>query len=336
MKATAIVFTGPQQVELVQEEVGDPGAGEVTFETTASLISTGTELICYRGERDSGTHWEGYITYPLRPGYCAVGTVTRVGEGVEGLHEGDRVCSIIPHRQAANVSLDRVWSRPLPEAVSDEEAAWAVLGVITQTGVRHVEHVMGDTAVVIGLGPLGQLVSQYLRAMGLQQVLVVDAVQTRVDVALQHGATGGFCGSAGDAREFVLQHNDGRLADVVYDVTGHYAVLPMALPLARDFGKVILVGDSPHPSRQYLTDDILNRQVKLLGSRSSFLPPQYEYWTPVRQAQLFLAYVQRGQMQVDDLITHRFDPRNAVEVYRSLHEQRETTLGVIFDWRGGH
>jgi len=333
MKSSRIVFTGPEQVELVEEEVGDPGPGEVTLQTAVNLISTGTELICYRGSWDPGTHWSGFGAYPLYPGYCTVGRIIKVGDGVTELQEGDRICVTIPHRQFANISATQIWSRPLPDAVTDEEATWAVLGVITQTGVRHVEHVMGDTAVIIGLGPLGQLVVQYLRAMGLQEVLAVDQIQSRLDVAVEHGATGAFCGSAADAKDFVLEHTEGRLVDVVYDVTGHYAVLPMALPLARDFGKVILLGDSPHPSRQNLTDDILNRQLKLIGTRSSFLPPQYEYWTPIRQAQLFLDYLQRGQMRVADLITHRFAPQDAVEVYRSLYEQRENTLGVLFDWQ---
>ena len=333
MKSSRIVFTGPERVEIVEEELGDPGPGEVTIQTLVSLVSTGTELICYRGSWDSDTHWSGFGAYPLYPGYCTVGSVIAAGDGATGLQEGDRICVTVPHRDLANICATQIWSRPLPDAVTDEEAAWAVLGVITQTGVRHCEHVMGDTALIIGLGPLGQLVTQYLRALGLQEVLVVDPIQTRLDVALDHGATAGFCGSASEAKDFVLEHTEGRLVDVVYDVTGHYAVLPMALPLARDFGKVILLGDSPHPSRQNLTDDILNRQLKLIGTRSSTLPPQYEYWTPIRQAQLFLDYVQRGQMRVADLITHRLDPRNAVEAYRTLYADRRETLGVLFDWR---
>lgn len=334
MKSTAIVFTAPGQVELVEEEVGDPGEGEVTFQATHTLVSTGTELICLRGERDDGTHWERYQAFPHRPGYCAVGRVVKVGPGVADVREGDRVCATVPHRARANVPPAALWAPAVPEAISDEQAAWAVLAVITQTGVRHAEHVMGDTAVVIGLGPLGQLVTQYLRAMGLQQILVVDPVAMRLETALAHGATAALRANAADAREFIVQHTQGRLADVVYDVTGHWAVLPVALPLARDSGKVVLLGDSPHPSRQRLTHDILARQVTLVGSRSARLPPQHAYWTPQRQAALFLDYVQRGQMKVDDLVTHRCDPRDAPAVYRMLSERREETLGVLFDWQG--
>lgn len=130
----------------------------------------------------------------------------------------------------------------------------------------------------------------------------------------------------------MLQQNEGRLADVVYDVTGHWAVLPQALPLARDHGKLILLGDSPHPSKQTLTDDVLSRQVQIIGSRSSWLPPQYAMWTPQRMTELFFLYLQRGQMQVSDLITHRFRPERAPEVYRSLSEDRTGSMGVEFEW----
>lgn len=333
MKSKAIVFTGPRQVELVELEVKEPGPGELLLRTLVSQVSTGTELICFRGECDPDTHWAEFMAPPLYPGYSAVGEVVAVGDGVSGFAVGDRLSSVHKHQQYATVPADSICSHPLPEDITDEQAAWGPLAFITQTGVRHAEHVLGDTAVVIGLGPLGQLTVQYLRLMGLWEILAIDTDQWRLDVAIQHGATQGFLGDVGDAKQFVAKHTEGRLADVVYDVTGHYSVLPKALPLARDFGKVILLGDSPHPSRQQLTDDILNRQVKLLGTRSSWLPPQYACWTRVQQTELFLTYLRRGQMQVDDLVTHKIAPDDALELYPRLLADRSGTMGILYDWR---
>ena len=329
MKSTAIVFTGPQQVDLTEIEVSEPGPSEFTIQTLVTLMSMGTELICYRGESDPGSHWHGWVKYPFYPGYSCVGRVIKVGEQVTNFHEGDRVFCTVSHRQYANISGAPV---KVPDGLSDEEASWCKLATITQTGVRLAEHVMGDTAVVIGLGPLGQLTTQYLRVMGLE-VLAIDPIQPRLDIALEHGATAAFCGSAADAKDFVLEYTDGRLADVVYDVTGHYVVFPMALKLARRFGKVILQGDSPHPSKQHLTHDVLTRQLRVMGSHNENLPPQYAHWTARRQAELFLQYVQRKQMRVSDLITHRFAPSEAAEVYARLERDRGGSVGGIFDWR---
>jgi len=331
--STAIVFTGPRQVDLVEVEIPEPGPNEFTIQTLVTLMSMGTEVICYQGESDPGTHWHGWVKYPFYPGYSCVGRIIKVGEQVADFSEGGRIFCSVSHRQFSNISADVGSIVKVPDGVSDEEASWCKLATITQTGIRQAEHAMGDTAVVIGLGPLGQLVTQYLRVIGLREVLVIDQIQPRLDIALEHGATAAFCGSAADAKDFVLEHTDGVLADVVYDVTGYYAVFPMALQLARRFGKVILQGDSPHPSKQHLTHDVLTRQLRVLGSHNESLPPEHAHWTGKRQSELFLQYVQRKQMRVADLITHRFAPGDAAEVYARLESERGASAGVIFDWR---
>ena len=333
MRSKTIVFSGPREVELVTEEVPEPGEKQFTIQTLVTLMSMGTELICYSGESDPGSHWYNWVKYPFRPGYSCVGRIIRVGKQVNEYSEGDRIFCAVNHRQFANIPADSGGVVRIPDGISEEEAAWCKLATITQTGVRQAEHAMGDTAAIIGLGPLGQLITQYLRAIGLREILVIDQIQQRLDRALAHGATAAFCGSAADAKDFVLEHTDGVLADVAYDVTGHYAVFPMALQLARRFGKVILQGDSPHPSKQHLTADVLTRQLRVIGSHNENLPPQYAHWSMRRQAQLFMQYLQRGQMIVSDLITHRFDPDEAAEVYAQLDHARGDSAGVIFDWR---
>jgi len=332
MKSLSIVFTGPQRVEVRQEDVPDPAANEIIAQTQVSLVSTGTESWCYRGRFDADTGWADWVKYPFYPGYSNVGKVVKTGKDVTTFREGDRVFSIAPHQQYATLSENSIAVK-LPDYTSHEDATWSALTFITQTAVRHAEHAMGDIAAVIGLGPLGQLVTQYLRVLGLREILLIDTVQKRLDAALEHGGTHAFCGSAADAREFVAQHTEGTLADVVYDVTGHYAVFPHALKLVRNFGTLILLGDTPHPSRQTLTHDVLNRQIKIVGTHNAKLPPKHAYWTAQRQILLFWQYIHRGQMKVADLITHRYMPEQAKEVYQMLQKDRSSTLGVLFDWK---
>ncbi len=333
MQSLSIVFTGPCRTEVWQEEVPAPAPGQVLLQTEVSLISTGTESWCYRGDFDADTGWASWVKYPFRPGYSNVARVVAAGEGVAGLREGDRVFAGLSHRQYSVASAQGGGLIRLPEGAGSEDAAWAALAFITQTGVRRAEHSLGDTAAVIGLGPLGQLVTQYLRAAGLREVLAIDTVPARLETALAHGATQAFHGSAADARDFVREHTEGRLADAVYDVTGHYAVFPHALKLARDFGTVVLLGDTPHPSRQHLTHDVLTRQLRIVGTHNSKLPGQHAHWTTEKQVLLFLEYVRRGQMRVADLVTHRYAPADAPRVYQELQENRAATMGVLFDWR---
>lgn len=195
MQSNYIVFPGSRQAVLAQEDIPPPPPGTVQVQATRSLISTGTELICYHGACDADTHWSQYASYPHRPGYSLVGRITALGADVAGFEVGQRVALTAGHCQCVNVRPEQVWGRAIPDSLTDEEAAWASLAVITQTGVRMAEHVLGDSAVVIGLGVLGQLVVQYLRLMGLSRVLAVDPVQPRLDQALCHGATAAFCGT---------------------------------------------------------------------------------------------------------------------------------------------
>jgi len=330
MQSKNIVFTGKQQVELRSEEAPALPADGLLARTQVSLISTGTESICYRGEMDEGTHWANWVKYPFYPGYSNVAVVEEVGAAVQGFAPGDRIFSTANHRQIIAVKPPVV---KIPAGISDEEAAWSKLATIAQTAVRRAELRMGARVVVIGLGPLGQLLVQYARVVGAEEILAVDLAPGRLETAGAHGATQTFAGSATDALPFVQEHTDGRLADVVFDATGHYAVFPLALKLVRNFGTMMLTGDSPHPSKQTLRADVITRQVSIRGTHNENLPPDQAEWTPERQAQLFHAYVARGQMRVDDLITSRFSPAEAPDVYAMLLENRTETLGVLFDWR---
>jgi 2-desacetyl-2-hydroxyethyl bacteriochlorophyllide A dehydrogenase len=331
MKTRSIVFTGVEKVEVVEEDVPALGAEQVLVRTTVSLISTGTEMFCFKAVFDPDTGWAKWVQYPFHTGYSTSTEVIGVGSKVTNLRKGDRVFTCGPHTEYQVIPPSA--AIPVPEGVSDEAASWSALAGVTQTAVRRAEHALGDTAVVVGLGPLGQLVTQYLRVLGLKEILAIDTVRGRLDLAARFGATATFQGSAADAREFVRQHTEGKLADVVYDVTGHWSVLPLALPLARQFGKLILLGDSPEPSKQHLTPDVLNRQVNIVGSHSAKLPPQHAHWTYDRQIQLFFTYIRRGLFHIDELNTHRYRPDEAATVYPRLLRDRTETMGVLFDWR---
>lgn len=333
MKSKIVTFLAPGKVELREENVADPGPGQILIETSTSLVSTGTEGLCFRGDFDADSLWDWAMRYPQQPGYSNVGRVCRVGQGVERFKEGDRVFSTCPHGQYVLVVADHKNLVKVPDETADQEAVWSWLTVVTQTGVRRAEHAMGETAVVIGLGPLGQLTTQYLDLVGVREVLAIDPVASRLELAAKHGATACFCGGADAAGEFVAQYTEGRGADVVYDVTGGDRVLPMALKLVANLGKVVLIGDCPHPTRQHLTHDVLRRQIAVIGTQNDYLPPQHDWWVAARQIPLFYQYLKRDRMRVADLISHRFTPAQAPQAYALLQENRASTMGVVFQWK---
>ena len=313
--------------------MAQPGPGQVLIRTRKTLISSGTECICYQRNFAPGTHWDKWVQYPFHPGYSSAGEVIAVGTEVEGLAPGQRIASRSRHAQLVLADAGRCL--PVPDTLTDEEATWFGLASIVQNGVRRASHVLGDDVVVIGLGQLGQLVVQYARLGGARQIIAIDPAEARLALARNSGATSTLACSAGDALDIVQELTAGRLADVVYDVTGHPAVFPAALSMARRFGTVLLLGDSGTPQLQHLTGDVVTRGLRVVGAHDSNPPPtstDYVYWSHAQMAALFFTYLSRRQMDVASLISRRFDARAAAEAYALLITERATTMGVILDW----
>lgn len=328
-----IVFTGKEQVEVRRQPVPDLEPDQILVESSCTLISTGTESICYSRNFEADTHWARWVKYPFYPGYSNAGRVRAVGEAVTPFAEGDRVAARAPHCQYAAVSAHRAIK--IPDGISSEEATWFGLANIVQNGVRRAAHELGDTVVVIGLGLLGQLVTQYMRLSGASEIIAIDLAAPRLEMARQSGATQTLAMGVESAVEAVADLTGGRMADVVYDVTGHAAVFAHALPLVRRFGKLLLLGDTGSPSQQCLTPDVIRRGVHIIGAHDSNPPPvssDYAYWSHDKMAALFFTYLQRQQMNVTDLLTHRYPAQDAPEVYPMLQRDRSSVMGVLFDW----
>jgi 2-desacetyl-2-hydroxyethyl bacteriochlorophyllide A dehydrogenase len=335
MHSLHIVFTDRDRVEVREERAPEIAADQVLVQASKTLISTGTEGIVLGRHFDPGTHWDAWVKYPFSPGYSFAGRVVAIGSEVTNLGEGDRVAVRGPHRQHIAVPADRIYR--VPDDVSDEDATWFGLANIVQNGVRRAEHRLGDDVAVIGLGLLGQLVVQYARLLGARQVIAVDLVERRLEMAQGHGATTALAMSADEARERVLDLTNNLGADLVYDVTGAAPVFPAALRLLRRFGRLVLLGDTGTPGEQRLTGDVVTKGLTIVGAHDSNPPPassDHAYWSHQRMTDLFFTYLLRGDMRVSDLVTHRYAPREAADAYRMLREDRGSAMGVIFDWSG--
>jgi 2-desacetyl-2-hydroxyethyl bacteriochlorophyllide A dehydrogenase len=334
MKRKSVLFTGKDQVQVVDEEVlPPPGAGEIVVRTTRTLISTGTEGIVLGRKFSPGMHYDTWVKYPFRPGYSHVGVISAVGDGVSEFCPGDRVATRGGH--SSQVLVKAIHAVKIPDAVSDDDATWTALGKIAQIGVRAAEHRMGDAVAIIGLGLVGQLALQYVRLMGAAEVIAIDPAEMRLTMAKSHGATQVLALRADQAVAEVKRLTNDRGVRVVYDVTGHHAVFPEALRMAADHGRVVLLGDSGTPELQHLTSDVIRRGLTIVGAHDRHAPadptPGIE-WDAHRVMDLFLTYVARGQIRVSDLVTHRFKPDQARAAYTMLEKERDRAMGVIFDW----
>ena len=348
MKSKYIVFPAPRQVEIREEEITPPVEGEILCAAEKSLISIGTELHCLNGIFEPGTNWYDWVKYPFRPGYSMVGRVIEVGKGVETVKVGDRIANYGEHQQYYKVKLFDVAKRydipegigiyVVPEGVSSEDATWRSLAVTTQNAVRRAQFQFGESVGVIGLGLLGQLVTQYLAAAGAQRIIAIDLAQSRLDLAKQHGATHTLAMSAQDAVAAVREITKGWLLDVVFDVTGHPATLATCPALLRRLGRLMLLGDTPTPSQQHLGPGVLFKSLSILALHGYAIPEkttEFTPWTVETMSHVFFDYLQRGKINVRELVTHRYPVAQAPEVYLNLLQNRSGAVGVIFDWENG-
>jgi 2-desacetyl-2-hydroxyethyl bacteriochlorophyllide A dehydrogenase len=328
-----VCFAGRGRVEVIREPVRPVADGHLLIAATCSLISTGTELTALHGTYDPGTHWDRWVSYPFRPGYSLVGRVVEAGKGCEDVAAGTRVVARVPHQQYVSLPRDDVVL--VPDSISDEDAAWYAMATISQNGVRRASPQLGDCVVVVGLGLLGQLVVQYSRLLGAREVVAVDTAPMRLEIATKHGATVALESAVADVGDVVLELTNGAGADVVYDVTGAAPVLQSALGLVRRLGKLLLLGDSGRPDQQHLTGDIVTRGISLIGAHDSnppAIPSDHTPWSKPEMGRLFFRYLERGEMRVSDLVTHRFDAEDAADAYALLTTARDTAMGVILRW----
>ena len=328
-----IIFTDKEKAELRALPIAAPGAGEILVRTTWTLISTGTETICYGRRFQPGTHWDNWVKYPFPAGYSQVGVVEAVGDGVTAWKPGDRAASTFAHQQFVVGKADAFF--PIPDGVSDADAAWFTLSYIVQNGVRRGEHELGEDYVVVGLGPLGQLAVQFLNLLGAREIIAVDPVQFRLDLAKAHGATQGLALNVDEILPHVEKLTHGRLADAVYDMTGNDKVFASAQKLLRKLGSLVLIGDTGSPAGQHLTGEVISRSLRIVASHAMNTPATdsvYAHWTRANMIALFFQYLKHGRMRVSDLNTHVFKPSECQNAYQKLLHDRASTMGCHFQW----
>jgi predicted dehydrogenase/threonine dehydrogenase-like Zn-dependent dehydrogenase len=280
-------------------------------------------------------------------GYSSAGIVRELGPGVEGLVPGDRVACAgggwANHAEVVAVPKNLV--AKIPAEVSFEEATYGTVGAIALHAVRQSGAVVGERIGVIGLGLVGQLAMRILRAAGCHST-GVDVDEAAVDLA----ATSGFAAFIrGDARleAAILDATDGLGLDAILVCAGGRSSDPveLAAQLARDRGRVVIVGDVAVAADRRL---LYEKELELRLSRSygagrydreyeeggRDLPIGYVRWTEQRNLRAFLELIATGRIEASTLTTHRFPVESAADAYAVLWEGAGTRrpFGVLLDY----
>ena len=281
------------------------------------------------------------LDQPLPLGYCNVGVVLETGQGVEGFAVGDRVASNGKHAEV--VSVPRNLCARIPEPVSDDAAAFTVVGAIALQGLRLLQPTLGEAVVVTGLGLIGQIAVQLLRANGCR-VLGLDFDPAKLALAQSFGAEVVHLGVGEDPVRAAERFSRGRGVDAALITASTASSEPMhqAALMCRKRGRIVLVGVA---GLDLSRDDFFKKELTFQVS-ASYGPgrydPNYEEkgqdypvgfvrWTEQRNFEAVLDLLADGRLKAPPLISHRF-PLDQAEAAYAVVGGSEPSLGIVLEY----
>lgn len=353
------------RTEVTEVPCPAPGRGQVLIRSTHTLVSAGTErMLVDFGKagwiakarqqpdkvrmvldkvRTDGlgptlTAVRNKLDQPLPMGYCNVGRVVAVGAGVSGFEVGDRVASNGRHAEMVAVPVN-LCAR-VPEPVSDEDAAFTVLGAIALQGIRLVQPTLGESVVVTGLGLIGLVTVQLLRAHGCR-VLGLDFDPSRLELARRFGAEVVDLSAGADAVAASAAFSRGRGVDAVLITASTRSSEPVheAAQMCRKRGRIVLVGVTGlELSRADFFEKELTFQVSCSYGPGRYDPAYEEKgqdypvgfvrWTEQRNFEAVLDMLAERRLDLQPLISHRFAIDQAAAAYEVVGGS-EASLGIV-------
>lgn len=333
MKGKQIIMPAKRSATLEDFELDETLApNQILLKTHYSLISPGTEGAGYTG-LESGTR------FPHGSGYTAIGEVLKVGEHVTKCAVGDFAFCYSSHASIVKTTSVMLAFKP-PLEVDPKLIPFVRMATVAMTSLRVSSAEFGDTAVIIGLGLVGNSASQLFNLAGMK-VISVEQVPERIEIARKCGIQHLINPDEEDVLEHVKALTDGHKAEVTVEAIGNPRLVELAYQLTRTKGEVILLGS---PRGEYITNvtAILN-YTHLIGLGAITLRSAHEWVYPTmhsgeskhsleRNSQIVYSLIKENKFKVEELLTHVINPEDAQSAYDGLTDHKDKYLGVIMDW----
>ncbi|MEV7330456.1 Gfo/Idh/MocA family oxidoreductase [Micromonospora sp. NPDC093244] len=356
------------ELKVVEVPQPEPGPTEVLVATRRSLLSAGTERAVRElasasllrkararpdlvrqvvnrartgGVRSTLAAVRSRLDEDMPLGYSAAGVVVTAGAATDGIRPGMRVATASAGH-AEYQAVPGLLAVPVPDAVSDQAAAFGAVAAIALQGLRQAEVGLGGSVAVVGLGLVGQLTVRLALASGLT-VIGIDLRQWSADLAGGGGAVG-LVEAGAATTEQIRELTRGRGVDAVLITAATASSEPVArsAEIARDRARLVVVGDVglDLDRRRFY-----ERELDLRFARS-YGPGRYDRayeewgidypighvrWTARRNIEAYLDLVASGRVAVDDLVTHVFDVERATSAYEVLASDPRS-LAVQLDY----
>lgn len=310
-------------------------------------VKTALKMVADRGFAHTKSVVQGKISEGNPTGYSAAGTVLEVGEGIYDLTPGDRVACA--GAQCANhaeiIRVPRNLTVKIPSQNIDFASASSVtLGAIALQGIRRAQPTLGETFCVIGLGILGQITAQLLKANGCR-VIGADLLPARIHLAKQLGIDHGIFPEEAEPVEAVKQLSNGHGADgvIITASTSSDEIISTAFKMCRRKGRVVLVGAVGLNLKR---EDFYPKELDFFISTSygpgrydesyeeqgNDYPYGYVRWTENRNMEEYLRMIAENKIQITPLISSTFELEKAAEAYQALKDKEAPPLIVLLSY----
>lgn len=276
---------------------------------------------------------------PLPLGYCNVGEVIAIGSGVSEFNIGDRVASNGHH--AEYVCIPKNLVAAIPDNVSDEEAAFTVIGAIGLQGIRLCNPSLGETIVVVGLGLIGLITAELLVANGCK-VIGIDIDDRKIEIAKKKGIIAINPRSGVDVIKYVndLTNQIGCDGVIITASSKNNEIIAQAAKMSRKRGRIILVGVTGLDiSRADFYEKELSFQVscsygpgrydEAYEQKGSDYPLAFVRWTEKRNFEAVLQAISSGKLEVKSLITERVKLKDYNEIYGNLGNDGNSIASIL-------
>jgi 2-desacetyl-2-hydroxyethyl bacteriochlorophyllide A dehydrogenase len=330
----SLYFTAPRKIEIREVEIPGPGPQELLVQNTYSAISSGTELMIYRGQApvdlaadEAITSLGGSLAFPLQYGYSAIGRVIDVGSKLNRDWIGKTVFSFQPHQTHFTTTPDQVTILP-----SDIPIRAAVFLPNMETAVNFVmdgRPLIGECVAVFGQGVIGLLTTALLVRFPLEKLITLDLYPNRQTASLEAGATRSF-----DPTNFDLhaQVRGERGIDLVYEISGSPAALEQAITVT-GFGGRVVIGSWYGQKRASLDlgGAFHRSRIQLISSQVSTINPSLSgRWNKNRRFDL--AWKMIREVKPERWITHTLPFQKAAEAYALLDHHPDEVIQVLLDY----
>ncbi len=337
MSHSALVFAAPYRVEVERSTLGRPGPGEAFVKTLVSAISSGTEMLLYRGQMPAELELDesiaalgGGVQYPVRYGYAAVGRVEEVGTRVEGVGMGDLVFCFRPHESGFVCPASDLIKAP--EHMEPEDAVFLPTMETAVNLVMDGQPSIGEQVAVFGQGVVGLLVSALLSMTPLSSLVTVDQYEERREESLALGATASLGPDEPGLMEALQGSRGYRGADLSFELSGNPAALDTAVKAA-GYGGRIVVGSwyGTKSANLGLGGRFHRDRVRLISSQVSTIAPEWSgRWTKARRFDVAWSMIRK--LRPSRLVSHAFSLEEAASAYELLDRDPGSALQVLFTY----